>query len=412
MDERKQKSNQRSGATFVSKTHEDVHEIRGWPTDVASIDYYCKSRKAQFPHTVFMFVPGIPGCITWYMGMLESIISNLGVGYAARAVSYAGHGVGDKMVGSDINEDEESYVVSTWAKNSLGNKQRGRRREKQSKNNQKATLKSVGSDSKSTKASIAFTVDGQVEHKIEWVDLIISEMIALRNGTEENKTKAIPKFIFLTHSTGAHLVQRMLVLRRDFLFQTELIIHLTPFYRYSPSSMKAKLFLSTCANIPQECITFFKFLARLGSKIPPKVIDSYLEKVQKIPKEKDRKYVRELYLQPAYARNFLALGLEEVRDVPELHDEAAMKIIGNVCPMSILYCKKDTWAPYEHMETIAQAQKAKRLPKSICLEYNSNVLHKFIVIPDMIPLVVDFVLRSVTSAKAGGMRKIMQRSKL
>ena len=51
------------------------------------------------PHTAFIFVPGNPGCIGWYMPFLESIVTQLGVGYVVQGISHAGHGVRGDIVG-------------------------------------------------------------------------------------------------------------------------------------------------------------------------------------------------------------------------------------------------------------------------------------------------------------------------
>lgn len=74
--------------------------ICGWLTDVLSIDNdsYVDASK---PHTLLLLIPGNPGVIHWYIDFLENTLQNLGDGYAVRGVSYAGHGVGDNVIGSD-----------------------------------------------------------------------------------------------------------------------------------------------------------------------------------------------------------------------------------------------------------------------------------------------------------------------
>jgi hypothetical protein len=395
------------------QVNRQVCTLCGWPTDIASIDYYGSTGTSMststhdatppsspssisLPHTIFMFVPGNPGCIGWYIDMLYSVVQKLGVGYAARAVSYAGHGVGKDMIQAQVQ----------GGKNLDGHGNGHRKR-------------------KSAAERIALTVDGQVEHKIEWTDMITSEMIALRrkmsmdsdynvNGSDNSSDNVgLVKYIFITHSIGAHLVQRMLLLRRDILLQSNMIVHLTPFYRYDPSSKWTKNFLSTVANAPQS-ITLLKSISYVISHLPPKLIDLYLQKVSNIPLEKDRTLARELYSQPTYARNFLELGSEEIREVPEIQDDNAMRVIGKFCPTAILYCPNDHWAPLFHMHDIKQAQREKRLPANITVECNEDILHGFIVFPKMIPTVVDFIIKSVTNMNISmmGDDESMIRSKL
>lgn len=346
------------------QTNHQVCKICDWPTDTASIAYHSKNGDQICPHTILLFVPGNPGCIGWYLAMLHSIIQRLGKGYAARAVSYAGHGVGDDMIRVD---------------NAMDLSEGGCQKNQASKVKQKA--------------NIAFTIDGQVEHKIKWVDSIISEFTSMGRDLH---------FIFFTHSIGAHLVQRLLILRRDILMQTKHIIHITPFHRFHPDKWWQRNFLSTVANAPSTAINVLKLFSLITSRLPPKLVDLYLEKIGGMPQEKDRKLVRELYSQSAYAHNFLILGTEEIREIPEVHDLHAMKSIGKVCPTSILYCPGDHWAPVIHMDDIIQAKKQNCLPSNISVEFNEKMVHGFIVFPEMIPAVVDCVVNSIISFKRPG----------
>ena len=111
----------------------------------------------------------------------------------------------------------------------------------------------------------------------------------------------------------------------------------------------------------------------------------------------DRKLARELYSQPLYARNFLKLGTEEIREIPEVHDINGMRIIGNQCTTSILYCPGDHWAPLFHMHDIIQCKNDNMLPSNINVNVNKNLVHGFIVFPEMILEVVYFVLNSIRS---------------
>ncbi len=354
------------------QTNHQVCKICDWPTDTASIAYHSQNGEIC-PNTILLFVPGNPGCVGWYLDMLHSIIKRLGKGYAARAVSYAGHGVGDDM----IRVDNAMDLSEGECQKSQASKLKG-------------------------KAKIAFTIDGQVEHKIKWVDSIISEFLSM--GRELH-------FIFLTHSIGAHLVQRLLLLRKDILMQTKHTIHITPFHRFHPEHWWQRNFLSTVANAPSVAINVLKLFSLIASRLPPNLVDLYLEKIGGIPEEKDRKLARELYSQSTYAHNFLILGTEEIREIPEVHDLHAMRSIGKVCPTSILYCSEDHWAPIFHMDDIIQAKKQNFLPSNISVELNEKMVHGFTVNPEMIPAVVDFVVNSIISFKVlGGVN--VTRSKL
>lgn len=120
---------------FSVRVKEDEKELCAWQTDTFEIDYYDSDHNQQHPHTILMFVPGNPGCAGWYIAMLKTVVERLGRGYACRAASYAGHGT-------------VSHLVT--AKDDKGKK-------------------------------LAWSVDGQVEHKIEWIDLVTREIYVYRH---------------------------------------------------------------------------------------------------------------------------------------------------------------------------------------------------------------------------------------
>jgi len=129
--------------------------------------------------------------------MVKTIVERLGIGYAARAVSYAGHGV-DPHVVRAIEEREH----------------------------------------KARDYKIAWTVDGQIEHKIEWIDQVTDDFVS--SGPQSG----LPNFIFLSHSIGSHLVQQSCVLRKDVLIRTKAIIHLMPCKYYESAHFYPQLCLN------------------------------------------------------------------------------------------------------------------------------------------------------------------------
>jgi len=65
----------------------------------------------------------------------------------------------------------------------------------------------------------------------------------------------------------------------------------------------------------------------------------------------------------------------------------------------MLYCGgPDQWAPKSHMEDIQEAKTAGSLPNNITLEYMDDLVHGFIVYPQMVGPAADFVCRSIASA--------------
>lgn len=84
------------------EVQEERIDICGWLTDVVSIDHPNKTDHSKW-RTILLFIPGNPGVIHWYVSFLCNILQHLGEGFAVRGVSYAGHGVGDEVVGSDTD---------------------------------------------------------------------------------------------------------------------------------------------------------------------------------------------------------------------------------------------------------------------------------------------------------------------
>jgi hypothetical protein len=80
--------------------------ICGWPTDTLSISY---NAPASTTHTLLLFIPGNPGVIHWYTTFLTRIVQKLGRGFAVCGLSYAGHGVGEDVVGTSDDHDRRFH---------------------------------------------------------------------------------------------------------------------------------------------------------------------------------------------------------------------------------------------------------------------------------------------------------------
>jgi len=264
----------------VISVKRDVVEISKWPTDTISIDYCHQINESNKriiiePHTLILFVPGNPGCVGWYVAFLHSVVEKLGVGFSARGVSYAGHGVGEDIVGpDDLNLKDD--------------------------------------DASNEKQRISWTIDGQVEHKIQWIDQIISSSMLDSNSNL--------KFIFIGHSIGCHLVQRLCVMRKDILSRTRNVIYLMPFTIFDPPIYFQKCYLNFGARTQKVALSILDVSSRLAKRIPRSILNFYLEKVAGVHDGEGREIALNLIISPAMARNFLSLGLEELRDVPQIPD--------------------------------------------------------------------------------------------
>jgi pimeloyl-ACP methyl ester carboxylesterase len=267
------------------QVNEDVVMLLGWPTDIVTI-HSVQHHQSQVvvdsdgptprPHTLLLFVPGNPGCIGWYSSTLATLVDRLGPGFAAHGVSYAGH---------SPHPDRTTVVASS----SSSNHHHQRRRPIQ----------------------VAWTIDGQVQHKIAFYDHVMNQY---RSTTQQQNQQQLPHVIWLSHSIGAHLVERVLVLRKDCFKQTKGVLYLMPFVRMKADRKQDQRLLDAAAARPSLVISIAEGLLNYTiSKLPMK----WLESLPIMEEPKDQQLALALLRQPWFARNFFQLGTEEIRDVSE-----------------------------------------------------------------------------------------------
>ena len=261
----------------------NVETILGWPSDTFSVDFRAADDTGRgqdlrnFPHTVLVFIPGNPGLVEWYLPMFVQLVERLGPGFAARGVSNAGHST----------KSDSAVNVEQWK------------------------------DSPDRDISIPWTVDGQVYHKCAYMDTVVHELNALEKQWGFPESAESPRFIFVSHSIGVHFTQRLCILRPSILARTRLLINLMPFTRMKAPRSKQRLLDFVAAN-PEQTIRVHQGLMQILQQMPFQWVDLLMQGTMK---DKDgRKLAVELVRQPAFARNFFSLGLEEIRDVPEEFD--------------------------------------------------------------------------------------------
>jgi len=346
---------------------EKVQLIAGWKTDTISIDHFDSTNTIHPPHTVLLFVPGNPGFCGWYKKLLVQICQRLGPGFAARAVSHAGHGI----------------------------------------RNDETILGRGGSDNKQENLNqTALTVEGQLRHKLEWMDLILKEMKEEFEGNIRRRRATTTKFIFLTHSFGAHLVQRLCVLRQDdILYRTVLILHLMPFLRFDPPACWRAQMLTRVAHTPRASLAAIQTVSRVASVLPRAWVDAVMKRVGKVHDDEGRALAVSLVQNPKMATHFLTLGMEEIRDaILKDYDDVAMRIIGNHCSTVMLFgggvATKDIdhWGPYYHILDLDDLKRARMIPASaVHATHIPGIVHDFVVHPEMLPPVVEFCFNAIQS---------------
>jgi pimeloyl-ACP methyl ester carboxylesterase len=345
--------------TRKPRVKEEVITILGWPTDTVSVDYTTDSASEQEaqperPHTLLVFVPGNPGCIGWYIFTLVELVSRLGRGFAARGISYAGHGT-----------TEDITNVQGWL------------------------------DSKDRDTSVPWTVAGQIKHKIAYIDVVISELRGLEVDRNKESKISQPRFIFLSHSIGSHMVQRLLVSRSDILNQTLLVAHLMPFTRMDAPRLK-QILLNLAAATPETAIGVSRRILGVLKFMPHEWVDCLMQ--SSLDNKDARDLAVKLLRQPLFARNFFELGTEEIRDVPERIDASALRIIGKQCETAMLYCGGDHWAPYFHQDDLKDLQSRNVIPKNIAITHMNDARHDYVSYDHMVPEVVNWCFESIEAA--------------
>lgn len=378
--------------------------VLGWPTDVISIDHVvddgdCLDYNHRDPrpppvHTVLFWIPGNPGQHDWYNSDFVDILTGLGRGYAVRSISHAGHGLLGKsnMAGSngDSITDVERYC------------------------------RFRGNDDGTSCVSplIPWTVEGQVLHKIAYVDYLLSSIAEgnhqdqiqnkrNRNHKDHRSCEFTPdlKLILIGHSFGCHVVQRMCVLRPDILERVSGFLFLMPYIRTKPSS-----------TIDQKKLEFAvwrsELLVAIGTKcfqalrsIPDSIIRRVIRRGIDGCGDEDENItniIEQLLQNPGYPRNFFELGTEELRDIPNEIDIAALRLLTSYRPsisknnasdrryeiprkgqqrrpIFFLYAgDNDQWCPSFHREEIIAFQASNLLPLSIKTTKIPDLRHDYV----------------------------------
>ena len=340
--------------------HKEEICVCDWPTD--SVYIHCNLPVDQYirrsihtsntkPKYSIFFIPGNPGCIGWYIQLLSNIIAKLGPEYVAHGVSYAGHGISShQLIGCPKND-------------SCSNR----------------------STAKESNREFPWRLKNQIDHKIDFVD-----QVRTKYSYDDDV-----KFIFVSHSIGSHIVQRLNILRPDILSRTSKIINLMPFIRFDPSlTISQKLPLSFLAHLPGSItVGLLRLASSYATNLSIDTLDHSLNNFSGVKCIDGRILAIELVRQPEMASNFLSLGIEELRSLPTEFDSSAFKVICEKCPIYMLYCGgPDQWAPITHMLEIAEKQKTGSYPKNIHLQYQDDLIHGFVVIPEMIAPVTTFII--------------------
>lgn len=358
--------------------------ILGWPTDEYSGSYSSPA------HTVIFFVPGNPGQHDWYRSDLRDILKRLGEGYAIRSVSHAGHGLLGKS-NRDKGGTGDSIVDVTDHCRFQSN-----------------------SDGTRLSPLVPWSVEGQVLHKIAYIDSLIETTPEdkRRSRTNVNRKHQVAcrcqfksdfKFIFIGHSFGCHVIQRICVLRPDILERTSGFLFLMPYIRTKPSfamdrrkidfaGSHSELLVAISTKVSRLFpYSLFRIIIREGTQSNS---DDENESIANITINLLRNHV--------YPRNFFELGTEELRDIPNEIDVSTFHLLSShrtslfqntkdsdFClntphkkqrrPIFILHASdNDQWCPSFHGKEIMSLQMSNLFPPFVETTKISGLRHDYV----------------------------------
>ena len=393
------------GLTFTKRRRRI--NILGWPTDVISIDPKpngdsCdRDVRSLLVHTVIFWIPGNPGQYNWYNSDFMDVLSGLGEGYALRSVSHAGHGLFGTGKGDYGNNDDNSITDVKEHCRFGGNRD----------------------VTGSACPLVPWTVEGQVLHKIAYIDSLLSSIgkknyryktFAQNQHAHKNEqnfefSKDL-KLILIGHSFGCHIIQRMCVLRPDILERVSGYLFLMPYIRTKPSSPMDQRKLDFSGSLDELPIAVGTKLSRIVSSFPDSMVRNLIRKGLRDGSDSDGNgffdganetivnVTASLLANSVYPRNFFELGLEEIRDIPNEIDVVAFRLLSSYRtrlsqkielrkqqqqqqhrPIFILYAgDNDQWCPSFHGEEIKALQSANLLPRSIRTTKMSGLRHDYV----------------------------------
>ena len=372
IEKRRNDSTQRQEMSSRFIEHHQSTTLLGWPTDILSVDKINISAAGEDPnpnpvhtiHTIIIHIPGNPGQYNWYNSDFRDILSGLGDGYSLRSISHAGHGlINNNSINNSSSDSNNNSIVDV--------EDHCRRR---------------SCHEESASASIPWTVDGQVLHKIAYID---SLLLLIKQHSNHSRFIPNPKFIWMGHSFGCHIIQRICVLRKDILKRTEGFLFLMPYIRTFPNNVIDQKNLNFCGNNQNHLINIGTRLSQTIRLFPESVVRSLIRNGMKRDDDEITNLTTTLLRQPIYPQNFLQLGTEEIRDIPNEIDVTALRLLssssssnkggGGERPIFILYAgDNDQWCPYFHGEEIISLQSVNVLPSSIKITKIPGLRHDYV----------------------------------
>lgn len=381
------KSNHNDTSKAILTSEYKTLLVHGYPTKTFAVDFVkpptagaTQGSTRVFPHTVLVFIPGNPGLVDWYLRSFESIVDRLGPGFAARGVANAGHGF----------EPEHAQIP----------------------NNDKSL------------ASIAHSVDGQSIHKAYYLHLLAKEFNDWQKSKDHTSRSShilAPEWVFVSHSVGCHFIQRACILQPCILKRTRLFLHLTPFLRMSAPDHKQWL-LDTVASNDRLAIAFGQSVMSFLKRLPKWLVNRSVQ--LSIRDEACRKTTVSLIRQPLMASNFFLLGLQEIRDLPELFDVrfynprsmiqlqrhlnkydrfqlASMRIVAKHCHCCFLVAGDDHWFPESLIRELNTLIERKHVTK-VSVYYDQGLKHGYVLQPESSEqVVVDFCVDRILESSIG-----------
>lgn len=284
-------------------TSEDIIGVKTDTFHLTSSVRNSKIRPAKVLHV--FFIAGNPGTLHFYISFLEKLFK--GIVGSADFVAYdviECHGVGH----ANHHLEDSSFDLSA-----------------------------TPGDAES------FNLEFQILHKLSFISSVLK-----RCPDDATSEQSNCEIMLIGHSIGAYIVIDALQRCEQLTFQTKHIVLLMPFISWSRLPYFQKIKLSSYSALHPISDSFVTSIASPILTLEPSTKRMLVSRVTTL-KGEPLKTVADGLMNMRLLRNFLAMGIDEIRDVRS--NQSRMSLIlekldaGGSANIFILYTDNDEWAP-------------------------------------------------------------------
>jgi hypothetical protein len=151
--------------------------------------------------------------------------------------------------------------------------------------------------------------------------------------------------------------------------------------------------LNTVASVPELTVAVYTGISRLLALLPLGWVDFLMK--PSMPDEESRKLAVELLRKSSFPANFFSLGCREIREVPQVFDCAALRLIPQT---TFLFAGNDHWSPESHMHDLQTLREKQIIPDSVSVVYRKDLRHDYVSVAEQVSIVVAFCVEHIRKA--------------